>query len=63
MTKDSISRSNLFEQYLFARYITKQYSEGKVSEVEEAKSYVKKNLSDKKCKALFKKEMRDLIMP
>ena len=31
MTKDSISRSNLFEQYLFARYITKQYSEGKVS--------------------------------
>ena len=50
MTKDSISRSNLFEQYLFARYITKQYSEGKVSEVEEAKAYVKKNLSDKNAK-------------
>lgn len=54
MTKDSISRSNLFEQYLFARYITKQYSEGKVSEVEEAKAYVKKNLSDKNAKRYLK---------
>lgn len=54
MTKDSISRSNLFEQYLFARYITKQYSEGKVSEVEEAKVYVKKNLSDKNAKRYLK---------
>ena len=54
MTKESISRSNLFEQYLFARYITKQYSEGKVSEVEEAKSYVKKNLSDKNAKHYLK---------
>ena len=54
MTKDSISRSNLFEQYLFARYITKQYSEGKVSEVEEAKAYVKKNLSDKNAKQYLK---------
>ena len=54
MTKDSISRSNLFEQYLFARYITKQYSEGKVSEVEEAKAYVKKNLSDKNGKRYLK---------
>lgn len=54
MTKDSISRSNLFEQYLFARYITKQYSEGKVSEVEEAKAYVKKNLSDKNSKHYLK---------
>jgi len=53
MTKDSISRSNLFEQYLFARYITKQYSEGKVSEVEEAKAYVK-NLSDKNAKRYLK---------
>lgn len=54
MRKDSISRSNLFEQYLFARYITKQYSEGKVSEVEEAKAYVKKNLSDKNAKRYLK---------
>ena len=54
MTKNSISRSNLFEQYLFARYITKQYSEGKVSEVEEAKAYVKKNLSDKNAKRYLK---------
>ena len=54
MSKDSISRSNLFEQYLFARYITKQYSEGKVSEVEEAKAYVKKNLSDKNAKRYLK---------
>ena len=54
MTKDSISRSNLFEQYLFARYITRQYSEGKVSEVEEAKAYVKKKLSDKNAKHYLK---------
>ena len=54
MSKDSISRSNLFEQYLFARYITRQYSEGKVSEVEEAKAYVKKNLSDKNAKRYLK---------
>ena len=54
MTKDSISRSNLFEQYLFARYITKQYSEGKVSEVEEAKAYVKNLLSDKNAKHYLK---------
>lgn len=58
MTKDSISRSNLFEQYLFARYITKQYSEGKVSEVEEAKAYVKKNLSDKNAKRYLKGKER-----
>ena len=58
MTKDSISRSNLFEQYLFARYITRQYSEGKVSEVEEAKAYVKKNLSDKNAKHFLKGKER-----
>lgn len=58
MTKDSISRSNLFEQYLFARYITRQYSEGKVSEVEEAKAYVKKNLSDKNAKHYLKGNAR-----
>lgn len=29
MTSDSISRSNLFEQYLYGCYITKQYSKNK----------------------------------
>ena len=60
MTKDSISRSNLFEQYLFARYITRQYSEGKVSEVEEAKAYVKKNLSDLKGNERFNNALNNL---
>lgn len=41
MTSASISRSNLFEQYLFARYITKEYSHGKISDIDKAKQYVR----------------------
>lgn len=40
MTSQSISRSNLFEQYLYARYITAQYKKGHVADIEEAASYV-----------------------
>ena len=29
MTSSSISRNNLYEQYLFARFITKKYSKSK----------------------------------
>ncbi|WP_115240834.1 glycosyltransferase [Faecalicoccus pleomorphus] len=40
MTNHSISRQNLFEQYLYMTYITKQYKQGKISDIEKAKKYV-----------------------
>lgn len=40
MTSNSISRSNLFEQYLYAKYITKQYTKGEIADIQEAKNYV-----------------------
>lgn len=47
MTSQSISRANLFSQYLYARYITRQYKHGNVANIEEAKSYIE-NHNDKK---------------
>ena len=47
MTKNSVSRSNLFEQYLFARYITSQYSKGLVASIDDAHNYVKKHNNKK----------------
>lgn len=40
MTNNSISRQNLFEQYLYMTYITKQYKKGKISDIKKAKKYV-----------------------
>ncbi|NDO41316.1 hypothetical protein CWE04_08995 [Thomasclavelia cocleata] len=40
MTSSSISRSNLYEQYLFARFITKKYSEKEIADIDKAKEYV-----------------------
>ncbi len=40
MSKKSISRDHLFEQYLYLRYITSQYRKGKVTDVEAVKTYV-----------------------
>lgn len=40
MTNNSISRQNLFEQYLYMTYITKQYKQGKISDIEKAQKYV-----------------------
>lgn len=48
MTTKSVSRSNLFEQYLYLCFITKAYKNGMEVDVEEAKSYVK-NHNDLKC--------------
>ena len=46
MTSNSISRSNLFEQYLYARYITKCYKNNRIADIYEAKKYAyKKNRS------------------
>lgn len=58
MTSSSISRSNLFEQYLFARYITKQYARGKISNIDQAKQYVEKNNRKKTSKRYLKANVR-----
>lgn len=58
MTSSSISRSNLYEQYLFARFITKKYSENKISDIKEAKQYVNNHNDDKKAKRYLKANAR-----
>lgn len=54
MTLTSISRSNLFEQYLYATYITKQYKNGHIANIDEATDYVKSNYSHLKSKNYLK---------
>lgn len=54
MTLTSISRSNLFEQYLYATYITKQYKNGHIANIDEATDYVKSNYSNLKSKNYLK---------
>lgn len=58
MTSSSISRSNLYEQYLFARFITKKYSENKISDIKEARQYVNNHNDDKKAKRYLKANAR-----
>lgn len=48
MTSSSISRNNLYEQFLFAEYITKEYKNKHITDVQEAKKYVQKKVSLKK---------------
>ncbi|MFR1449973.1 MAG: glycosyltransferase [Beduini sp.] len=48
MSEGSISRSNLFSQFLYAKYITSMYKKGKVANIEKANAYVKRNFSEKK---------------
>lgn len=43
MTEQSISRANLYEQYLYAKYITKKYKKKEVATITQAEKYVKKN--------------------
>ncbi|MGN1183119.1 MAG: glycosyltransferase [Faecalibacillus sp.] len=58
MTENSISRSNLFEQYLYARYITNQYKKNKVSSIDEAKNYVNKHNHKKAADKYLKANIR-----
>ena len=58
MTSSSISRSNLFEQYLFARFISKQYSHNKVANIDEAKKYVEKHNNNKASERYLMANMR-----
>ncbi|WP_279155161.1 glycosyltransferase [Thomasclavelia cocleata] len=58
MTSSSISRSNLYEQYLFAKFITKKYSENKITDIKEAKQYVNNHNDDRKAKRYLKANAR-----
>lgn len=64
MTTSSISRSNLYEQYLFAKYITKKYSNNEVADIKSAKDYVEKNNKEKVAKRYLKANQRfnELLM-
>lgn len=48
MSKNSISRTNLFDQYLYMCYITKEYKKGNIASEEKAKRFVKEHLDKKK---------------
>lgn len=54
MTTSSISRNNLYEQYLFAKYITHKYSNNEVASIDGAKEFVIKN-NNEKCAARYLK--------
>ena len=58
MTSSSISRSNLYEQYLFARFITKKYSKNKIADIKEAKQYLNNHNDDRKAKRYLKANAR-----
>ena len=46
MTANSVSRSNLFEQYLYMSYITSEYKNKRVASVNQAYVYVQQHLKD-----------------
>lgn len=47
MTSNSISRSNLFEQYLYMFYITNEYKNNRIASVDKAYAYVQQHLNEK----------------
>lgn len=47
MTSNSISRSNLFEQYLYMSYITNEYKNNCIASVDKAYAYVQQHLNEK----------------
>lgn len=54
MTANSISRNNLYEQYLFMRYITKEYAKQKIANIEDAYNYVDLNNNKSKSEGYLK---------
>ena len=48
MSTQSLSRSNLLKQFLYAKYFGGKYSQGKVAALENAEAYLKKHYSEKK---------------
>lgn len=43
MSSGSISRSNLYEQFLYQRYLSKSYAIGEVVEIDAAKAYIERH--------------------
>ncbi len=66
MTSNSISRSNLFEQYLYMAYITNEYKNNRIASVDKAYAYVQQHLnetdSDKYLKAnvIFNRMLQEM---
>lgn len=66
MTSNSISRSNLFEQYLYMSYITNKYKNNRIASVDKAYAYVQQHLnetdSDKYLKAnvIFNRMLQEM---
>lgn len=58
MTTTSISRSNLFEQYLYGCYITKEYQKGNVADIENAKINVGKHNNKRNSDRYLKANVR-----
>lgn len=58
MTENSISRSNLFEQYLYAKYISYQYKKGRIADVTKSNEYVKQKDNQKKAIRYLKANKR-----
>lgn len=54
MTANSISRKNLFEQYLYMVYITNEYKKGNIALVEKAAEYVTSKNNSKAAKKYLK---------
>ena len=66
LSDTGLSRSNLFRQYLYQRYITKEYRQGKVSHIEDAREYVDRKFSETRAQKYsiandaFQKALNDL---
>ena len=58
MTENSISRSNLYEQYLYAKYITKEYKKGNIANINDAKEFVNKHNNSKVSQNYLKANIR-----
>lgn len=47
MTANSVSRSNLFDQYLYMSYITNEYKNKRVASIEKAYAFVQEHVNDR----------------
>ena len=54
VTQSSVSRDNMYKQYLYLKYLTNEYKLGRVANVEDAKRYVVLNMDTKKAHSFSK---------
>lgn len=57
LTSQSVSRANLYEQFLYLKYITKQYSIEQVADIEKAKDYVQSHWTQKEADRFLRSNM------